>query len=155
MEENTLKIGSFVFPVTKATFRYITNNGDGTPGWEFEIRTAALKSLTPKSVLYRQQPRFFSEGDPIPLENLKDLTGTEIYLKEPFNQESGEVYFTLYVFEHGDLTDLKLKFVKKKGSLYRIRVTATVPEGTVFSTSKRLRIDTWIKQLSAKRYGDD
>ena len=69
MEANTLKIGGYVFPITKATFRYITNNGEGSPGWEFEIRTATLKTLTPKSVLYGGQPRFFCEGDPIPLEN--------------------------------------------------------------------------------------
>jgi hypothetical protein len=155
MDKNTFRIGSHVFPIRKATFRYIIDNGQGVPGWEFDIRTAELKRLTAKSVLYGRAPRFFAEGDPIPLENLKDLTGTEIFLKEPYDQKSGEVFFTLYVFEHGDLRNLKLKFLKKKGNAYRIRVTATVPKGTVFSAAKRLHINTWINQLPARRYGND
>jgi hypothetical protein len=102
-------IGRHAFPIAKATFRFISDDGQGNPGWEFDIRTKPLKDLTPRSALYGRAPRFFSEGDPIPLQNVKDLTGSEIYLKEPFDPETGEVYFTLYVFEHGDLTDLRIR----------------------------------------------
>ena len=151
-DANTLKIGRVAFPVSKATFRYVIDAGDGEPGWEFEIRTKPLDSLTLKSPLYRKAPRFYAEGDPVPLKNLPDLTGIELNLPEPFDEESGEPYFTLYVHEHGDLADLSLKFLEKKDSKYRIRIRATIPEGEVFSVDTKLSIDTWIEQLRATRY---
>jgi hypothetical protein len=153
VDENTLAIGPYVFPVKKATFRYITDNGQGGSGWEFDIRATPIASLSTRNQLFGQAPRFFAEGDPIPLPNVRDLTGTELYLKEPFDPESGQVYFTLYVFEHGDVTNLRLKFLKKKDRQYRIAVTATVPAGLVFARSRPLRIETWIKQLPARKYG--
>lgn len=148
MDENTLKLGSCVFPINKATFRYIKDNGEGRAGWEFDIETAENKN--PRSRLYGTAPRFYAEGDPIPLPNVKDLTGANLHLKDSCDPESGEVYFTLYVYEHGDLTNLRMKFLEKKDKHYRIRVTANVPD---FSRSTRLRIETWIKQLPAKSYG--
>jgi hypothetical protein len=153
MNDNILAIGSYVFPIAKATFRYITDDGEGNPGWEFDIRTKKPRDLSPKSILYGRLPRFYSEGDPIPLKNARDLMGTQIHLKDAYDPDSGKVYFTLYVFEHGDLINVRMRFLEKKGKSYRIKITATVPEGTVFSTPKRLRIETWIKQLPDGHYG--
>jgi hypothetical protein len=148
---NLFKIGSVSFPISEATFRYHAISDLGRPGWDFQVRAGESPLLTSRSHLFGKKPRFYAEKDPIPLEDLKDLTGTEIHLKEPFDPETGEPYFTLYVFEHGDLTNLKLKFMEKKGSQYLVQIAATVPDGSVFSTPKRLRIETWMKRLPTIR----
>lgn len=154
MQDNTLAIGSYTFPITKATFRYVSDNGQGRAGWEFDISTKCIESLDASDLLYGKEPRLYCErGDPIPLTNSSDLTGKELFLKEPYEPKSGDVYFTFYVFEHGNLTDLKMKFLRKRGNEYQISVLATIPEGEIFSHPERLRIQTWIEQLPDKTYG--
>jgi hypothetical protein len=37
--KNVLALGQHRFPVSHATFRRITDDGQGQPGWEFNIRT--------------------------------------------------------------------------------------------------------------------
>src|SRR5215475_4854419 len=98
MLDNVLKIDQCEFPITKATFQY--DGRKDKPAWWFDIRTKQLADLPPGSALYGSEPRLYAEGDPIPLENSKDLTGTEFSLEEPYDPVSGDVYFTLYIHEH-------------------------------------------------------
>jgi hypothetical protein len=145
MTTNTLSINTTTYTVTNATFRFLADDGDGMPGWEFDVRTAAL-DYEEGNPLSTVQPRFYAEGDPIPLENLADLTGVELKLEEPFDAD-GEVYFTLYVYEHGDLRNLTLKFLERDGSRYRMALTATIPAKTVLQDDAILNIATWIDRL--------
>lgn len=155
MSENFLKIGEYVFPVTKSTFRFVENDGAGNPGWEFNVQTGKTvsKLAADDDHLNGMPVRFYAEGDPIPIPNKEDLLGVEIFLESPYDEESGEVYFTLYVFEHGELTNLSLKFVERKENLYRMLVTAKVPAGTATGEDENLTIDTWIKRLPKTGYG--
>ncbi len=148
MLNNTLTLGSLSFPITKAVFRYVPENDLGGPGWDFNIVAEPCQSLEPDHFLSDTGIRFYSEADPIPVPNLDDLTGVEIFLAEPFDPQSGEVYFTLYVFEHGDLINLTLRFLERdQSSRYRIFISATVPAGSVFDHDEQLEIHTWIEQL--------
>lgn len=147
-----LAINDIVFEITEATFRYIV---DDEGGWEFEVRSEEPAGLSGDHHLAGVSPRFFAEGDPIPLEPRDDLTGSEVYLESPYDEESGEVFFTLYVFEHGDLTHLKLQFPERDGDKYHMIVTARIPAGSVLSEDAQLKIDTWIRRLPDGSYENE
>ncbi len=151
MPQAQLQIDDFTFPIKEATFRYIV---DGNGGWEFTVKTDESPNLDDDHLLAGYSPQFSAEGDPIPLENRDDLTGSELYLESPFDNETGEVYFTLYVFEHGDLTHLKLQFTERKGDKYHMFVTASIPAGSVLKHDAKLAIDTWIQRLPDGSYED-
>src|SRR5262245_35600361 len=115
------------FPIHHATFCRITDDGQGRPGWEFDVCTqppVVEPADEADRFLFAQGVRFYAEGDPIPLPDAEDLTGTEVFIEEPFDPESGEVYFTLYVSEHGDVSHVRLRFLERLGAKYRIRVSA-------------------------------
>jgi hypothetical protein len=156
-DENVLTLGRRRFPVTEATFRRITDDGNGRPGWEFNVRTGP--PLRPprnhtERYMFANGVRLYAEaGDPIPLPDKKDLTGERLVLKEPYDPESGGVYFTLYVCEHDDVSDLTLRFLQRRGNEYRIRVSALAHH--VFPEPVKLTIKTWIKRLPAKKYRGD
>jgi hypothetical protein len=151
-----LKLAGHRFPIHHATFRRITNNGQGNPGWEFNVCTQPpLEEPADESerFLFANGVRFYAEGDPIPLPDVEDLTGVEVFIKEPFDPVSGEVYFTLYVCEHGDVSDVRLRFVERRGSQYRIQVSALAHN--LFQAPAQLEFETWITQQPAGRYGSD
>jgi hypothetical protein len=149
-----LTLAGYRFPIHHATFRRITDDGQGHPGWEFEIDTEApfeVPADHTDSFLFGNGVRFYAEGDPIPLPDADDLTGVEIFIEEPFDPESGEVYFTLYVGEHGDVSHVRLRFLERRGVEYRIQVSALAHN--VFEKPAELAFETWITRQPAGRYG--
>jgi hypothetical protein len=152
--ENVLTLRRYRFPVIDPTFRHVLDNGQGRPGWEFEVRTGP-PFKKPKNLnhayLFEDGVRFFAEGDPIPLPNLSDLTGAKLVLKEPFDPVSGEVYFTLYVCDCQHVSDLTLRFVERSGTYYRMTVSALAHR--VFGKPVPLKIRTWIRRMRARRRG--
>lgn len=122
-----LTLAGHRFPIHHAIFRRITDDGQGHPGWDFDICTQApVEEPADESEkdLFANGVRFYAEGDPIPLPDVEDFTGIKLFLKEPFDAESGEVYFTLYVCEHEDVSDVDLRFIERRGSEYRMQVSA-------------------------------
>jgi hypothetical protein len=110
-----LTLAGHRFPIHHATFRRITDDGHGKPGWEFNICTQPpVEEPADESerLLFSNGVRFCAEGDPIPLPDADDLTGVEVFIEQPFDPESGEVYFTLYVGEHGDVSHVRLRFLE-------------------------------------------
>jgi hypothetical protein len=118
----TLLFAGCRLPVTRASFRYVSDGNndpqsdDEVPGWDFDVCTGpptdppddeSLRFLLSNGI------RFYSESDPIPLAKADDLTGVELQLAEPFDPVSGEVYFTVYLGEHNDVSDLTLRFVER------------------------------------------
>jgi hypothetical protein len=150
----TLLFAGCRLPVTRAAFRYVSDGNDDprsdeeVPGWDFDVCTGpptdppADESLR---VLLSNGIRFYSESDPIPLAKADDLTGVALRLAEPFDSVSGEVYFTVYLGEHNDVSDLTLRFVERRGSRYRMQVSALVH--SVFEAPTPFEIDTWIERL--------
>lgn len=151
----TLTLVGYHFPIYLATFRRITDDGQGHPGWEFNICTQPPREepeVVGERLLFTNGVRFYSEGDPIPLPDVEDFTGVELFLKEPFDPESGEVYFTLFAVEHEDVSDVTLRFEERRRSEYRISVAALAHH--LFKEPVKLEIDTWIKQLPSGKYGE-
>ena len=145
-------------PIIRASFGYVSDGShndpqsdEEVPGWDFNVCTGppldppADESL---SFLLSNGMRFYSESDPIPLENADDLTGVELRLAESFDPVSGEVYFTVYLYEHNDVSDLTLRFVERRGLRYRMLVSALVH--SVFDVPTRFEIDTWIERSPDK-----
>jgi len=65
-----------------------------------------------------------------------------VYIEEPFDPESGEVYFTLYACEHGDVGHVRLRSLERRGTQYRLQVSALAHN--VFEAPTKLSIETWI-----------
>jgi hypothetical protein len=149
-----LTLAGHQFPIHHATFRRITDDGQGHPGWEFDICTQP-PTVEPadetERFLFAKGVRFYAEGDPIPLPDVEDFTGVEVFIKEPFDPESGEVYFTLYVCEHEDVSNVSLRFLERREMQHRIQVLAMAHN--VFEEPTPLNLETWITQLPAGRYG--
>lgn len=140
-----LVLGRHRFPIHHATFRRVSGDGQGQPGWDFEVDTRPPIEEPPDDTerfMFARGVRFYAEGGPIPLADAEDLTGVEVYIEEPFDPESGEVYFTLYVCEHGDVSHVRLRFVERRGTQYRLQVSATAHN--VFETPTEMSIETWI-----------
>lgn len=149
-----LRLGEYHFPIVRADFRRILDDGLGRPGWELNVSTGP-PIRTPadgaESGLFDNGVRFFAEGDPIPLPDLDELTGVVVDLPDPYEAETGEVYFTLYVGEYQDVSSLVLRLLERDGSRYRMTVTALAHQ--VFEVPTSLEIETWIERLPAGSYG--
>jgi hypothetical protein len=140
-----LILGRHRFPIHHATFRRVSGDGQGGPGWDFEIDTQPpIEEPTDDTerFMFATGVRFYAEGDPIPLADAEDLTGVDVYIEEPFDPESGEVFFTLYVGEHGDVSHVRLRFLERRGTQYRLQVSALAH--SVFEAPTKLSIETWI-----------
>ena len=151
--QSFFKIGKYDFPINEAYFyygNYETKSYGGKhietgAGWTFQISTNDNKNLTPRHSLFGAKPRFYSEYSPIPLLPSDNLVGTQLFIKESWNEEENEPYFSLYVWEHEDLYNVKIDFIKKMNHFYWIEVDAMIPAGSIFTNPTRLTINTWIQ----------
>jgi hypothetical protein len=149
-----LALAGHRFPIHHATFRRFTDDGQGSPGWEFNICTRPPVDEPvdeTERFLFANGVRFYAEGEPIPLPDADDLTGVEVFIEEPYDPESGEVYFILYVVEHGDVSQVRLQFLERRGPDYRIRISALAHD--VFEKPLELSFETWITRQPDGRYG--
>ena len=143
-----MTLGELRFPITTATFGYVTDDGYGDPGWDFEIRTDAPVNEPSDDVdrfLFHRGLRFYAESDPIPLEPVEDLTGVLLELEPTCDPDSGEVYFTLYVSEHGDVSNVALRFVERDGTRYKIHLTALAHN--IYAEPTEITAKCWIERL--------
>lgn len=119
-----LTVAGYRFPIVRATFRFISDDGCGGSGWEFDIRTLPPIEEPGEAPLLPYGVRFYSEADPIPLPHQEDLSGVEVLIEEPFDPVTGDVYFTLQAGGHDDVSHVRLRFDERQGSDYRLQVTA-------------------------------
>lgn len=151
----TLTLGPHKMPVEHATFCRILDRGHGQSGWMFEVNTGAPLAEPEDETerfMFENGVRFYCECSPIPLEDVEDLTGVEVRIKEPFDSVSGEVYFTLYVVEHDDVSDVSLRFLKRDSDRYLMHLSA-LAHG-VLDERTPLQLETWITRLPSHRSGE-
>lgn len=140
MQENQMSLGTYVFSVDEATFK----TKDGL--WDFDFKGRCLDSDSEVS-LFPYGFRLYTEEAPIALEISEPFQRTEILLREPIDEASGEPLFGFKVMEEHDVYDLRLQFLEKNENGYLIEITATVSE-TVLGRPTPLRLRAWTKQLS-------
>jgi len=114
-------------------------------------RPSLVEVAQPRPRRPRETALGYAEGDPIPLPDAEDLTGQVVCLEAPFDEDSGDVYFTLYTFEHGDVSHLVLRFHERSGERYRITIEALAHD--VEDAPVPLAVDTWIERQPPARCG--
>ena len=146
MEPNSLRLGDRIFPITCATFFRLSQPEEEHPRWQFEIRTGPPLDLADDAhdrFMYGRGVRLYAEADPIPIPALEDLTGVELHLPEAFDRKYNDPYFTLYVQEHGEVSDVRLRFAKRRGDSYRLYLTGFAHH--VVRDPLPLQVETWIQ----------
>ena len=149
-EANTLRLGQRVFPIAIATFFRLSRPEEERPRWQFEIRTGPPVDLADDShdrFMYGRGVRLYAEADPIPLPAIDDLTGVELHLPEPFDRKYNDPYFTLYVQEHAEVSDVRLRFAERRGESYRLHLTGLAHH--VEQEPLPLEVATWIEWRKA------
>jgi hypothetical protein len=103
----------------------------------------------------------YAEDEPIPLPATEDFTGLDFFLKEPYHPEYGEVYFTFNAWEARDVSDVRIRFLERQGSRYRVELSARVYQ--VFEQPTELRYSGWLEVTGVREqdaapgtsFGDD
>lgn len=136
---NVLTLGPYRFAVKTATFRYISDSWSGR-GWDFSFAGPCVNDDPEEVFPYGAQ--LLAEAAPIPMENADDLTGVEIHLQLPYDDESGEPFFGLNVLEEHELSDLTLKFLSRERNMYLISISATAAE-TITGKPEPVTLNAW------------
>lgn len=146
---NRLRLGTYLFGVEAASFRYVPTSGSG-PGWDFSFSGPCLND-NPEESVFPFGFRLSTEAAPLPLEKTEDYTGKELVLALPYDEESGEPYFGLNVCEEHAVSDLRLRFLERSDGRYRIELTAVAAE-TVFGRPEALELSAWADELPDHAY---
>jgi hypothetical protein len=67
----------------------------------------------------------YADDEPVPLPALTDFTGLDFFLKES-HRPDGAVYFTFDPAEAHDVSDVRIQFIEREGSRYRVDLSAIV-----------------------------
>ena len=146
-------LGTLSFPgyrMAAHTARMYPVTSDDEPeraGWYFFI--AASKPFEEPPVAEGDCSDFpygavlYAEDEPVPLPAMDDFTGLDFFLKEPYHPEYGEVYFTFNAWEARDVSDVRIRFLKRDGARYRVELSAIVYQ--VFEQPTELRYSGWVQ----------
>src|SRR5688572_6342974 len=115
---------------TARMYRFASHDEPERTGWAFFI--AASEPFDQPSVEEGDSGSFpngaalYAEDEPVPLPEVGDFTGLDFFLKEPYHPEHGEVYFTFNAWEARDVSDVRIRFLERQGSRYRVELSAVV-----------------------------
>jgi hypothetical protein len=145
-----LTIAGHTLPIREAYFEFVAQKtswvfqieADGPPELLAEMNADVDREWDDMQHLVCDGAEFYADADPIPLENKRDLVGTELVLIPPYDQETGEIYFSLYLGEHNNVSQLTLRFTERIGERYKMTISALVHD--VSEELLPFEIDTWI-----------
>lgn len=146
---NRLKLGDYEFAIEYASFRYITQSWSG-PGWDFSFSGPCLNN-DPDEVSFMNGVGLLTEAAPLPIANQEDLTGVTISLPLPYDEESGEPYFGIYVWEEHDVSDVVLRFAERSGNKYRIEFSGTASKSALGQPTP-IELNAWAERLPDHAY---
>lgn len=124
---------------TARMFRFTSCDGERS-GWGFFI---AGESPDGPADVFPNAAGLWAEDEPIPLPDIEDFTGLDFFLKEPGRLDYGTAYFVFDAWEGHDVTDVRLQFLERQGSRYRVMLTAVVPH--LFATLTEVRYSGWVQ----------
>lgn len=148
MDDNKMTLDSYQFSVDEGSFRYITDSISGA-GWDFNFSGECLNDT--EDELFPFGFRLLCEAAPLPFEKSSDYTGKEIYLEKSYDEESGEPYFGINVWEEHELSKLTLKILKKDGKKYLIEITAMAAE-TILGEPSKVHLLGWAMEEADHAY---
>lgn len=148
MSPNTMQIEDYEFRIESASFRYITDSSSG-PGWDFSFHGVCADDTCDDMFPYDAVVR--TEAAPLPLTKSGDYTGVEVSVPLPYDEDSGEPFFSLMVGEEHELSSLTLRFLQRDGDRYLIELEAEVAP-TVLEHSAPLTLSAWTEEQPDHAY---
>jgi hypothetical protein len=103
-------------------FRFTSGDGERS-GWGFFI---AAESPDGPADVFPNAAGLWAEDEPVPLPEVEDFTGLEYYLREPGRPEYGTAYFVFDAWEGHDVTDVRIRFLERNDTRYRVAISALV-----------------------------
>lgn len=146
---NVLRLGRYEFAIETASFRHITASWSG-PGWDF-VFAGPCTNDDPEDSVFAHGAKLWTECGPIPLKKAADYTGVEIYLPLQYDDESGEALFDFNVGEAHDVSEVRLKFVRREGARYLIEITG-MAAATVLGQPAPFELSAWTEELPDHSY---
>lgn len=144
-----MQVGEFELLVESASFRYVTDRRF-RPGWDFSIRGRCREEDEACDELFFDGALLRTEVAPLPFSPSEDLTGTQFFIELPYDAESGEPLFGLYIMEELGVSNLKLHFLERDGTRYLIEIKAEVAHFGPQPTP--LHVIAWVEQLPDGAY---
>ena len=145
-----MRLGRFEFEIDFATFRRITQSRSG-PGWDFNVRGECLNDD-------EEDPRFlsggvgiFAEAAPLPLAKADDYTGVELDLPGFYDEATGEPYFGISDGENYEVSDVRLRFVRRDGGRYLVEMTG-VASPSFLGRPEPFELSAWVEEQPDHAY---
>ncbi len=110
MSINTLTIKDYLFTINSASISQ-SKDEQGNFRWDINIEAEGRKV---DGVLW--SPKIYGENMKVDAPDLNNIVGKEIWIKEAYNYVSEEHLLKMYIFEHEDIWDSKIKFLARNGN---------------------------------------
>lgn len=124
MDLGHLTLPGHAFAVHTARMFRLTSADGARTGWGFYI---AGESPDDPAGVFPGAAGLWAEDEPIPLPDVEDFTGLDFALPEPGRAESDAAYFVFDAWEGHDVTDVRIHFLERQGTRYRVGLSAVVP----------------------------
>lgn len=129
MEIGELTLPGYRFAAHTARMYRCSTDEHERPGWAFFIAAGEPFEEPARADdecgIFPNGVALYAEDEPVPLPEADDFTGLDFFLKEPYHPD-GEVYFTFNPMEAHDVSDVNIRFRERRGSRYRVELTALV-----------------------------
>jgi len=124
---------------TACMFRRTSSDGQRF-GWGFHI---AAESPDGPADVFPNAAGLWAEDEPIPLPDVEDFTGLDFSLSEPGRAESGTAYFVFDAWEGYEVAEVRIRFLERQGTSYRVELSARVPH--LFAVPTGVRYSGWVR----------
>jgi len=130
----------------KTARMYRFTNPAGRTGWGFFIITHEAYEEPPEDdEAWGQFPygvQLTTEQEPIPLPEVDDLTGVDFFVKEQSRPGGGD-YFLFTPIDSDPVSDVRIRFIERQESCYRVELTGTWHES--LSDPAEFRYVGWVQ----------
>ena len=92
--------------------------------------------------IFPNEVALYAEDEPIPLPESDDFTAPDFFFKEP-PRSDGEAYFMYDPTEAYDVSDVRIRFVERRSSRFRVELSAVMYR--VFEQPAELRYLGWVR----------
>lgn len=153
MDIGVLTLPGYRFAAHTARMYRCNTDEDERPGWGFFIATSEPFEEPPRGEddcsIFPLGAALYAEDEPVPLPEIADFTGLDFFLKESC-QPDGEVYFTFNPMEAHDVSDVRIQFLERQGSRYRVELSALVYDVFSAENPAELRFSGWLQDTTGQ-----
>jgi hypothetical protein len=147
---NRMILGRYEFVIDFGSFRRITQCWSG-PGWDFNFSGACVNSDPDRPISLDDRIGVYCEAAPLPFDKAADYTGIDLLLPGDGVEGTDEPHFAIDVGESYNASDVRLRFVERDGSRYRIELSGIAP-ADIFRRPEPFQLNAWAKELPDHAY---